>query len=149
MFCEPPKAPLRPFCERPELLLEPLELLPSSHSGSWRFWFSLQGASVGHESLLPKGPWPLPNPSGWQSAAHVGRADGQEVEYSVGHAVGQPEVPVTEARVLEGAGVQVAAPELAVPVEDPEPEPDDPLAASKGLASLPPFAFEKSQSKEP
>lgn len=147
MLWDPPKAPLRPFWERPDLL-EPLELSSSSpHSGSWRFWFSLQGASVGQESLLPKGPCPLPNPSGWQSAAHVGRAVGQEVENSVGHAVGQPDVPVTEARVFEGAGVQVAAP--AVPVEEPEPEPDDPLAASNGLASLPPFAFEKSQSNEP
>jgi hypothetical protein len=79
----------------------------------------------------------------------VGRAVGQEVEYSVGHAVGHPEVPVTDARVLEGAKVQVAD---AVPAAaDDDPEADDPLvpALRRGLTSLPPFALEKSQVNEP
>lgn len=54
---------------------------------------------------------------------------------------------MTDARVFEGAGVQVAPPELAVPVEDPELE--DPEEPNSGLTSLPPFASAKSQSKEP
>jgi hypothetical protein len=159
---ELPKAPLRPFCEswEFELLLLLLELSaellppvgdsPSLHAGRARFSLLFrQGASVGQASR-PYGPRP-PWPSGLQSAAQVGRAVGQELEYSVGHAVGHPEVPVTDARVLDGATVQVAdaEPEPVVAVVDPEP--DDPLvlAARSGLTSLPPFALEKSQLKEP
>ena len=72
------------------------------------------------------------------------------MENSVGNAVGHPEVPVTDARVLDGATVQVGVAEPAAePVDDPEL--DDPLAlaARSGLTWLPPFALEKSQSKEP
>jgi len=72
------------------------------------------------------------------------------VEYSVGQAVGHPEVPVTDARVLDGATVQVAEAEPAdAPVVDPES--DDPLelALRSGLTWLPPFALEKSQLKAP
>jgi hypothetical protein len=117
------------------------------HAGRARFSLLRQGASVGQASRRPYGPRP-PWPSGLQLAAQVGRAVGQEVEYSVGHAVGHPEVPVTDARVLDGATVQVADAE-------PDPEPEvavvEPLvlAARSGLTSLPPFALEKSQLKEP
>ena len=124
---------------------------PSSHSGSARFSLFRQGASVGQASR-PYGPRPLPYPSGLQSAAQVGRAVGHEVEYSVGHELGHPEVPVTDARVLDGATVQVAEaePEPVVAAVD-DPESDDPLvpALRSGLTSLPPFALEKSQLKEP
>lgn len=57
---------------------------------------------------------------------------------------------MTDARVLDGATVQVAEAEPALePVDDPEL--DDPLllTARRGLTSLPPFALEKSQSNEP
>jgi hypothetical protein len=93
------------------------------------------GASVGQE--LPR-----PKPSILQSEAHVGRAVGQELENSVGQAVGHPEVPETEARVFEGAGVQVAAPEPVEAVVEPELEPEELLVLSRGLTSLPPLALE-------
>jgi hypothetical protein len=154
-----PEAPLRPFWESwllefaPELLLllDPVGEAPFSHSGRARFSFFLQGAAVGHASALRRyGPRPGPPPTGPQPANSVGRAVGHEVEYSVGKAVGHPEVPVTDARVLDGATVQVAeAVPAAAPVDDPEL--DDPLvlALTSGLTSLPPFALEKLQSKEP
>jgi hypothetical protein len=67
--------------------------------------------------------------------------------------VGHPEVPVTDASVLDGATVQVAdaepEPEPVVAVVDPEPDDTLVLAARSGLTSLPPFALEKSQLKEP
>ena len=90
-------------------------------------------------------------PIGSQPANSVGRAVGHAVENSVGNAVGHPEVPVTDARVLDGATVQVGEAELAVAPSVDDPESDDPLvlAARRGLTSLPPFALEKSQSKEP
>ena len=157
---EMPEAPLRPFWEswllelEPEfeLLLDPVGDAPFSHSGSARFSLIRQGAAVGHASALrrPYGPRPLPPPIGPQPANSVGRAVGHAVEYSVGNAVGHPEVPVTDARVLDGATVQVAEAEpVAAPVDDPEL--DDPLvlALTSGLTSLPPFALEKSQLKEP
>jgi hypothetical protein len=94
------------------------------------------GASVGQEP-------PRPKPSILQSAAHVGRAVGQELENSVGQAVGHPDVPETEARVFEGAGVQVAAPEEpVVAVVEPDPESEELLVLSRGLTSLPPLALE-------
>lgn len=133
------------------LLLDPVGEAPFSHSGRARFSFFLQGAAVGHASALRRyGPRPGPPPTGPQPANSVGRAVGHEVEYSVGKAVGHPEVPVTDARVLDGATVQVAeAVPAAAPVDDPEL--DDPLvlALTSGLTSLPPFALEKLQSKEP
>lgn len=80
----------------------------------------------------------------------MGRAVGQAVEYSVGNAVGHPEVPVTEARVLDGATVQVGDPEPEVAVDDPEfDEPVLLAVVRRGLTSLPPFALEKSQLNEP
>lgn len=100
------------------------------------------GASVGQEPLRPK-------PSGLQSAAHVGRAVGQELENSVGQDVGHPEVPETEARVFDGAGVQVAAPEPDVAVVESELESEEVVALSSGLTSLPPLALEKSQVNDP
>lgn len=99
---------------------------------------SRHGALVGQEP-------PRPKPSTLQSDAHVGRAVGQEVENSVGQAVGHPEVPETEARVLEGAGVQVATAEPVVAAVEPEPEaesePEELLVLSRGLTSLPPLAL--------
>jgi hypothetical protein len=81
-----------------------------------------------------------------QSAAHVGRAVGQELENSVGQDVGHPEVPETEARVFEGAGVQVATAEPVVAAGEPEPEaesePEELLVLSRGLTWLPPLALE-------
>lgn len=83
-----------------------------------------------------------------QSAAHVGRAVGQELENSVGQDVGHPEVPETEARVFEGAGVQVATAEPVVAAVEPEPEPEaesepeELLVLSRGLTWLPPLALE-------
>jgi hypothetical protein len=76
------------------------------------------------------------------------------VEYSVGHALGHPEVPVTDARVLDDAR---ALDDATVQVADAEPDPEpvvadvDPpvLVARSGLTALPPFALEKSQLKEP
>ena len=159
VWVEMPEAPLRPFWESwllefaPELLLllDPVGEAPFSHSGRARFSFFLQGAAVGHASALRRyGPRPGPPPTGPQPANSVGRAVGHEVEYSVGKAEGHPEVPVTDARVLDGATVQVAeAVPAAAPVDDPEL--DDPLvlALTSGLTSLPPFALEKLQSKEP
>ena len=158
-----PEAPLRPFWESWLLELEPeLELLllpepvgeaPFSHSGRARFSLVRQGAAVGHASALRRPYGPRPLPIGPQPANSVGRAVGHAVEYSVGNAVGHPEVPVTEARVLEGATVQVAEAEPAVAPDDDDddPELDDPLvlALTSGLTSLPPFALEKLQSKEP
>jgi hypothetical protein len=83
-----------------------------------------------------------------QSAAQVGRAVGQELENSVGQDVGHPEVPETEARVFEGAGVQVATAEPVVAAVEPEPEPEaesepeELLVLSRGLTWLPPLALE-------
>ena len=91
---------------------------------------------------------PRPKPSMLQSAAQVGRAVGQELENSVGQDVGHPEVPETEARVFEGAGVQVATAEPVVAAVEPEPEPEaesepeELLVLSRGLTWLPPLALE-------
>ena len=145
VWVETPEAPLRPFWEswllelEPELLLlllDPVGEAPFSHSGRARFSLVLQGAAVGHAfaSRRPYGPRPGPPPTGPQPANSVGRAVGHEVEYSVGNAVGHAEVPVTDARVLDGATVQVAeAVPAAAPVDDPEL--DDPLvlALTSGL----------------
>ena len=68
-----------------------------------------------------------------QSAAQVGRAVGQELENSVGQDVGHPEVPETEARVFEGAGVQVATAEPVVTAVEPEPEPETDGATDESL----------------
>jgi hypothetical protein len=100
-----------------------------------RFSLFCQGASVGQEP-------PRLKPSMLQSAAHVGRAVGQELENSVGQAVGHPEVPETEASVFDGAGVQVAAAEPVEAVFEPESDPEGLLVLSRGLTSLPPLALE-------